>query len=156
MGSLFGFLRARELTVPGNDVFDAASHLTREDFAVDIPEDPTVVRVRLKASKTDPFRRGITLIIGNGDPDLCPVKALVCYLLVRGEKADPFLVFEDRQFLTWLRFVKEVREALGKVGVNCTKYCGHSFRIGAATTAASRGMEDSLIMTLGKWWSLVM
>ena len=57
---------------------------------MDIPVDPTVVRVKLKASKTDPFRRDITLFI---DRNL--VKALVCYLLVRGEKAGPLFIFED-------------------------------------------------------------
>ena len=107
--AFIGFLRTGELTVPGDDAFDPASHLTREDLAVDIPEDPTVVRVRLKASKTDLFRRGVTLFIRKGAPDLCPVKALVCYLLVRGEKAGPLFVFEDRRFLTRQRFVKEMR-----------------------------------------------
>ena len=150
----FGFLRAGELTVPGDDAFDAATHLTREDLAVDIPGSPTVFRVTLKASKTDPFRRGVALYIGKGVPDLCPVKALVSYLLVRGERAGPLFIFEDGRFLSRQRFVGEVRGALGKAGINSSKYCGHSFRIGAATTAAARGMEDALIMTLGRWRSL--
>ena len=149
-----GFLRAGELTVPGDDAFDAATHLTREDLAVDIPGSPTVFRVTLKASKTDPFRRGVALYIGKGAPDLCPVKALVSYLLVRGERAGLLFIFEDGRFLSRQRFVGEVRGALGKEGIDSSKYCGHSFRIGAATTAAARGMEDALIMTLGRWQSL--
>ena len=47
-----------------------------------------------------------------------------------------------------------VREALKTAGVDASKYSGHSFRICAATTAASRGIEDSVIKTLGRWNSL--
>ena len=32
-------------------------------------------------------------------------------------------------------------------------YSGHSFQIGAATTAASQGLLDYLIRTLGLWFS---
>lgn len=38
--------------------------------------------------------------------------------------------------------------------IHCTSfYNGHSFWIGAATTAVQRGLEDSLIQTLGSWHS---
>ena len=58
------------------------------------------------------------------------------------------------RFLTRQRFIAAVRDAMGKAGVECSRYCGHSFRIGAVTTAAARGMEDSIIKTLGRWKSL--
>ena len=49
------------------------------------------------------------------------------------------------------QFVSEVRKALMEIGYNCALYAGHSFRIGAATTAAQKAVQDSLIKTLG-WW----
>jgi hypothetical protein len=50
--------------------------------------------------------------------------------------------------------VDELHRVLREVGVDSTKFNGHSFRIGAATTAAKKGMEDSVIKTLGRWRSL--
>ena len=43
--------------------------------------------------------------------------------------------------------------ALQQAGVDAQRYAGHSFRIGAATTAACCGLPDSLIKTLGRWES---
>ena len=45
-------------------------------------------------------------------------------------------------------------ETLQRAGVDQSKYCGHSFRIGAATTAATKGVEDCIIKILGRWKSL--
>ena len=47
-----------------------------------------------------------------------------------------------------------VRAALASAGVDQQNYCGHSFRIGAATTAAAKGIEDSVIKSLGRWESI--
>ena len=40
-----------------------------------------------------------------------------------------------------------------KVGNIEGDYTGHSFRIGAATTAARIGIPDNMIKTLGRWSS---
>ena len=76
------------------------------------------------------------------------------YLCVRGMKSGPLFTFEDGRVLTRLRFVAVVKEGLQKAGFDSSKYNGHSFRIGAATTAATKGIEDSIIKTLGRWESV--
>ena len=63
-------------------------------------------------------------------------------------------MFQDGRFLTRQRFVDGVRSAIQEEGVDDSQYCGHSFRIGAATTAARQGLEDSMIKMLGRWRSL--
>ena len=49
--------------------------------------------------------------------------------------------------------MKNVSESLGLSGMEVDRYSGHSFRIGAATTAATAGVKDSLIRTLSRWSS---
>ena len=152
--AFFGFLRAGELSVPSDAAYDLKVHLNVSGIAVDNPVSPTVIRVSIKQSKTDPFRRGVDLFMGKTGTDLCPVKAMLQYLVVRGTQREALFRFQDGRLLTRQRFVKEVRKALQQAGIDQSKYCGHSFRIGAATTAAARGMEDSVIKTLGRWRSL--
>lgn len=150
----FGFLRSGEMTVPADGRYDPSCHLSRADIAVDHPSHPNTIRVTIKQSKTDPFRQGIQLFMGRTDSDVCPVRALLNYLVERGSTEGPLFMFPDGSYLTRQRLVEVVRQALGKAGLDASKYCGHSFRIGAATTAAKKGMEDSIIKTLGRWRSL--
>ena len=73
--------------------------------------------------------------------------------MVRGSTPGSLFVFEDGRFLTWDRFILAIREALASSGVNTSKCSGHSFHIGATITAAERGVQDSLIKTMGMWQS---
>ena len=140
------------MSVPNDSEYDPAGHLSVSDIAVDNPRELSMVRIRIKQSKTDPFRRGITLFVGRTSSDLCPVAALMGYLQVRGW---PSSLVPRWARITRVRFAEEVRAALQAAGVSQLKYCTHSFRLGAATTAAAaKGVEDSVIKTLGRWESV--
>jgi hypothetical protein len=149
----FGFLRCGEIVVPSDSSFNASCHLASGDVRVDNTSDPQYIQVNIKASKTDPFRQGVFVYLGRSQGDVCPVAAVLSYMVLRGSAPGPFFRFADGRLLTWERFVAAVRAALRQVAVDDSKYSGHSFRIGAATTAAQRGVPDSLIKTLGRWES---
>ena len=150
----FAFMRAGELTVPDCGSYDPAVHLSIGDIAADNPSRPSFLRVRIKQSKTDPFRKGVDVFVGSTGTDVCPVAATLSYLQCRGTSPGPLFRLDDGRPLTRKRFVELVREALSKAGIDKSKYCGHSFRIGVATTAAAKGVEDSVIKTLGRWESV--
>ena len=82
---------------------------------------------------------------------LCPVSAGAIYMAERGAAAGSFFIKKDGMPLTKPDFVLAVRQALQVTGHPYKNYAGHSFRIGAATTAAKAGIEDSTICTLGRW-----
>ena len=60
----------------------------------------------------------------------------------------------DGKLLTTPCFVAAVRDALGAAGLDPKAFAGHSFRMGAATTANACGLNDSTIQMLGRWSSL--
>lgn len=149
----FGFLRSGEVTAPSETGYDPDLHLSFGDVRVDNYVQPKYIEVHLKASKTDPFRKGVTVYIGATNSDICPVAAVLSYLVRRGSDKGPLFMFSDKRLLTRDRFVKSLREGLREAGIKEDNYAGHSFRIGAATTAAICGLPDSLIQTLGRWQS---
>ena len=149
----FGFLRSGEIVVLSDAEYDASVHLSYGDVKADSVQKPSYLEVAIKASKTDPFRKGVKVYLGAPGAELCPVAAILSYMVIRGSLPGPFFMFEDKRPLTRDRFVGEMRKALEQAGVTAKQYSGHSFRIGAATTAASCGLQDSLIKTLGRWES---
>ncbi|KAI0820425.1 hypothetical protein BC628DRAFT_1276145, partial [Trametes gibbosa] len=73
---------------------------------------PTHLILSLPASKTDPFRKGVSILVAAA-PDT----------------------------------------RLTALGLDSSKYSGHSFRRGAATSAAAVGYADHEIQLLGRWRS---
>ena len=123
------------------------------DIAIDSHLNPTTIRVYIKCSKTDQFHEGIHIYISKTDNDLCLVAAMVSYLAHRPSSPGPLFILKDGRVLTKSKLIELVRQALQQAGIQSKTYSGHSFRIGAATTAAARGIPESLIKTLGRWKS---
>lgn len=101
--------------------------MTPADVSVDSLQKPSVMKLKIKASKTDPYRIGVDIFIGKTENSLCPVSAMLIYLTKRGQKPGPLFLFEDGMPLTRARFVPAVKSALTSVRVDQTGYSGHSF-----------------------------
>ena len=129
-----------------------AAPLTFQD--IDISESE--ITVRIAASKTDPFRRGSTLHLSATGACLCPVRAVARYVQSRplSSSSAAFLISQSGQALSRRQFTEALRQCLAVSGVpDADRYSAHSFRIGAATTAAMHGVAEWLIQACGRWSS---
>ena len=124
--------------------------MTVDDLQVDSLVNPACFKVHIKCSKMDPFRVGCDIYLGCGEGSVCPVVALGNYLSLRGPAPGPLFTFGDGHPLTRQQLSSTVQSTLHAAGYSGA-YSVHSFRIGAATTAAVRGVPDHLIKTLGHW-----
>ena len=127
--------------------------MTPRDISVDDLDCPSLLKVHLKGSKTDQTKVGIDLYVGKTENEICPVSAVLAYLAIRGQDDGPLFRLSDGRPLSRQVLVQKLRSTLTLAGIDCKRYSGHSFRIGAATTAIARGVNESTVQTLGRWAS---
>ena len=151
--AFFGFFRLGEL-LPGSTALDQHTAVIRwSDVAIDSRENPAMVKIHLRRSKFDQLGVGADIVLGRTGHSLCPVTAIIDYIATRGPRPGIFFQLPQAQAVTKAWFVDQLRSVLSALGLPQHLYAGHSFRIGAATTAAMAGVEDSTIQTLGRWQS---
>lgn len=90
---------------------------------------------------------GCDIYIARGDCFVCP---LGNYFTLCGPAPGPLFCYEDGRPLTRQLLSSTVQSILHSARYSCS-YSSHSFRIGAVTIAASRGIPNHLIKTLGRW-----
>ena len=151
--AFFGFFRLGELLVESPDSYNPATSLSWGDVAVDSQSSPSMIRIHLWRSKCDQLGKGVDVVVGRTDTPICPVSAILAYIRHRQDIPGAFFVTAGQTPATKAWFVNQIREVLASVGILQDDYAGHSFRIGAATTAALAGVEDSTIQALGRWQS---
>ena len=86
--------------------------------------------------KTDQAREGTKVVIGHTGDDLCPVEALLNYLNLCGGTPGTLFLNQDGTPLSQQGFVIATRQALTATNLPNEDFADHSYRIGAATTAA--------------------
>ena len=147
--AFFGFLRSREFTCNYN-VFERATHLCLKDVTF-IPniQSPNYMLVLIKQSKTDPFRNGCTLTVARSTTMTMKDYVLQC----QPPSAGPLFTFTSSKWLTPTSLTHELGNVLQQCSIKPRHYFSHSFRIGAATTAAAAGIPAWLIKVLGSWSS---
>lgn len=151
--AFFGFFRLGELLVESPTKYNPATCLSWGDVALDSRDTPSMIRIHLRQSKCDQLGKGVDVIVGRTDTPICPVKAILAYICLRQDSPGAFFVTQEHTPVTKPWFVAQIREILTAIGLPQEDYAGHSFRIGAATTAALAGVEDSTIQVLGRWQS---
>lgn len=155
-----GLLRAGEFTTKPTTkhtlklqhlTFHAADNSILDPLHLD-GEVPLYMSLRLEQSKTDPFRHGTSVIIGNQTA----ITYMLAYLQHRQQRLarQPLLVGNDGQALTASALVKFTQSIIERANIaNANLFLGHSFRKGGATSLHEAGHPDSLIKTMGRWSS---
>ena len=155
--AFYGFLRCGEFTSLTSN-FDASCGLARGDISVISGGQSTPgISILLKASKTDPFRSGTIINIFQTGGITCPVNALNRFITLRHsfsvDPEGPLFLLPSGRPLSRALFLDMLAQLCTSLGLDPKSYHGHSFRIGAATTAAKLNVPDYLIQQLGRWTS---
>jgi len=91
-------------------------------------------------------------VLPYGNTSLCAVTALDSYLVARSSAEGMLFHFQTTAF-TRQRLNSLIHDLASRCGVDPRRYSSHSFRIGAASTAAAAGIPDWRIQALGRWSS---
>ena len=151
----FSFFKLGELLVPSANSSSSSKHLAWGDVSVDSINNPSQLRIHLSISKCNQFSKGVDIFIGRSQNHLCPITACLAYMAVHvwGPTPGPFFCTSDGLPFTKPQFVSKVHKLLTEAGLPTSLHLGHSFRIGATTSAARAGIKDSVIKALGLWSS---
>lgn len=110
--------------------------------------------INLKHSKTDKLCVGRPVVISQIGSNFCPFLSMSRYLRGRRGAAasDPLFVIPEGNPLSRYWFCCRLRLLCMKCGLDPDRYTAHSFRIGAATSAASK-VSTATLMKMGRWTS---
>lgn len=150
--AFFGFLRVGEFTAKSKN---APVHNILSIADVSFSSGPPQhMEVTIRYSKTDQRGRSTTLHFTKGDDiSVCPIMAVARFVEIRPTVPGPLFVHFGGDPLTRYQFNALLKKGISAIGLSPSCFSPHSFRIGAATAAASNGVPIDVIKNMGRWQS---
>ena len=145
--AFFAFLRLGELAVPSSKKHAYVVQMQDVDVL------PFGLHLRMHSYKHSTGRHQATLQIQRQPLPICPVQAVESYSRLRGNARSPLFCFPDLKPPTKAFVTSNLSLVLQAAGFNPQVFKGHSFRIGAATFAATQGHTATQIQQMGRWHS---
>ncbi|XP_062586501.1 uncharacterized protein LOC134248091 [Saccostrea cucullata] len=149
------FLRVGEITITSRH--HRGNVLLLENVKLVRDESNTLegLEIRPDSFKHSSGRHIPTLFLqaSNSDEGLCPVQALLSFITLRGQVMGPLFSYPDGHGIQRQQFTNFLQMSLKWSGLDSKLYKTHSFRIGAATSAAEMGISDEKIKQMGRWHS---
>ena len=142
--AFYGLFRIGEITIQ----CDGSISLHDKDITLE-DDGLTIFITNFKYNTSQkPFKISIK---SQSDSDLCPVKAMRDYWVLRGNKPGPLFCFADMKPIPRSFFVARLKHSLNFCGLDPRYYQSHSFRIGSASFLSSQGFSNEQIQKLGRW-----
>ncbi len=144
--AFYGFLRISEFAASSN-LFNSARDISFSDLTF----HPSHYSLFLKHSKT---KGACTIVIERTDSFFCLYKAMIRYIRLRSSfNSSPFFLTPGNDPMSKIWFLQQFKRVLLQCNLSPQHYSGHSFRIGAATSAAMQGVSSASLQQLGCWSS---
>ena len=154
--AFFGLFRKGDLLLANMRQFDKSKHLRRRDICL----GPLGATIHLRHSKTIQNSERVLHVpipILSGHP-LCPVQAIIqVFSMHKPHSLDapayslPPVV--GSSILSQSMFSKKLSKVLNSIGIQSSRYSGHSFRRGGASWALQCGFPSDIIRMMGDWKS---
>ena len=107
--------------------------------------------VNIRFSKTDQCGNSNLLVIDRiSEISMCPMQAILEFLKIRHPSIGPLFLHFDGTPLSTYQFNQVLKKCISAIGLNANDFSSHSFRIGAATSAAMCGISEEDIKRLGR------
>lgn len=150
--AFYALLRVNEMTTRSGSHATPPLHLHQLSELVDAQNTVVALKVTFFYLKHKYNQNSFSITIHRQN-NICPVQIILNFLRARGNTPGPLFSSNSGQAISREQFCQFLNLALIHCNLDSSRYKGHSFRIGAASHAATQGLSDSQIRILGRWKS---